>query len=232
MFNITESPELTVHFMADPHLDHNKNFIWESRGYSSADHHTSDIINVTNDCVRENDILFMIGDLCLNSTPQKVEQYLARIRCKNFWCLWGNHNNPHEKSIYRPERDKLLAPGVRANWVYPVKYKNMVYLGHYHECTVNNQFIVMCHYPFMSWNQLGHGAWMLCGHEHGGLPATRPEATDGKILDLGWDMYHKPLSFTELKKIMDTKSISSVGHHVAVGQPPVLGAGAAGTRPA
>lgn len=172
----------------------------------------------------------MLGDLCLNTQPHQVDQLLDRIVCQNLWCLWGNHNNPHEKTIYRPERDKLTKKPVQ--WVYPVKYKNMTYLGHYHEVTVNNQFIVMCHYPFMSWNELSSGAWCLCGHEHGGLPATRPEATDGKILDVGWDMYKKPLSFAEVKAIMDRKTKCSVGHHVVQGQKPVLGAGAAGTRPA
>ena len=76
-----------------------------------------------------------------------------------------------------------------------------------------------------------HGSWCLCGHEHGGLPATRPEAKDGKILDLGWDLYKKPVSFAEVKAIMDTKQVSSVGHHVLLDQPPVFGHGAAGASP-
>ena len=232
MFNIIESPELTVWFTSDLHLDHKREFVWEVRGYRSADDHTNSIIDTINDCVREGDILFNLGDLCLNSSPEKVDGYLNRIRCKNMWCLWGNHNNPHEKCVYRPGRDRLLAPNARAHWVYPVRHKNMTYLGHYHEVTVNNQFIVLFHYPLMSWNHLSDGAWALVGHEHGGLPATRPEATDGKILDLGWDLYKKPLSFAEVKTIMDKKNTCSVGHHVVQGQSPVLGAGAAGTRPA
>ena len=220
MFNIIESPELTVWFTADPHLDHDKDFVWEARGYKSAKDHTDSIIETTNQYVKPGDILFMLGDLCLNCTPQRLDQYLDRINCKNFWCLWGNHNNPHEKTIYRPGRDKLTTKPVQ--WVYPVKYKNMTYLGHYHEVTVNNQFIVMCHYPFMAWNSLMHGSWCLCGHEHGGLEATRPEATNGKILDVGWDLFKKPVSFAEVKTIMDKKHKSVIGHHVLRPEPAVF----------
>jgi len=212
MFNIVESPELTVWFTSDLHLGHQRDFIWEARGYRSPEDHTNSVIKTINDCAREGDILINNGDLCLNATRQQLDEWLDRIVCKNMWCLWGNHNNPHERQIYRPERDKLTSKGVRE--VYPVKYKNMTYLGHYYEVNVNNQMIVLFHYPLMSWNHLSHGSWALVGHEHGGLPATRPEAKDGKILDLGWDLYKKPLSFTEVKAIMDTKRVSSVGHHV------------------
>lgn len=231
MFNIIESDGLKVWFTSDLHLGHQRDFIWEARGYNSPEHHTNSIIDTINEHVREGDILFNLGDLCLNTQQPQLDDYLDRIVCKNMWCLWGNHNNPHEKTVYRPGRNRLC-PSREVNWVYPVKYKNMSYIGHYHEVAVNGQFIVMCHYPFMSWNKLSDGAWCLCGHEHGGLPATRPEATDGKILDLGWDLYHRPLSFDDLRGYMSKKNMCSVGHHVVQGQPPVLGAGAAGTRPA
>ena len=213
MFNILESDNLKVWFTSDLHLGHQRDFVWEARGYKSPEDHTNSIIDCINDYAREGDILINNGDLCLNSTLQMVNDYLNRIVCKNMWCLWGNHSNPHEKAIYRPERDKLLAPGVRANWVYPVKYKNMTYLGHYHEITVNHQFIVLSHYAFQVWNESHHGSWCLCGHSHGSLPTTRIESDYGKILDLGWDLHHKPLSFNEVKAIMDRKPIQKVDHH-------------------
>lgn len=211
MFNIIESPDLRVWFMADPHLGHNKPFVWEVRGYSSASHHTDSIIETVNKYVRHGDILFILGDLCLNTDKLQLDSYLDRIQCQNLWCLWGNHNNPHEKAIYRPERDKLTIKLV--NWVYPVTYKNMTYIGHYHECVVNGQFIVMSHYPFQVWNESHRGSWCLCGHSHGSLATTRPESNYGKILDVGWDIFKKPMSFTDIKAIMDTKPIQKVDHH-------------------
>lgn len=230
MFNITESADLRVWFTSDLHLGHERDFVWEARGYKSSEHHTKSILETLNEYVRKDDILFNLGDLCLNSTPEDVDRYLDSLICQNMWCLWGNHNNPHEKVIYLPGKAKI-APSPKIRWVYPIEYKNMSYIGHYEEVTVNGQFIVLSHYPFMSWNKLSNGAWCLCGHEHGGLPATRPEATDGKILDLGWDLFKKPLSFAEVRDIMAKKTMCSVGHHVVSGRPPVLGHGARGARP-
>jgi calcineurin-like phosphoesterase family protein len=212
MINIIEASDSTIWFTSDWHLGHQRDFVWKVRGYQSADDHTNSIIETLNHYVRENDILFNLGDLCLNTTREQFDGYLDRIKCQNIWCLFGNHNNPHEKHIYRPERDKLTTQPV--NWVYPVKYKNIAYIGHYHEVVVNGQFIVLFHYPLLSWNQMMHGSWALVGHEHGWLPSTRPDAKEGKILDLGWDLYKKPLSFAELKPIMDAKPISKIGHHV------------------
>jgi calcineurin-like phosphoesterase family protein len=211
MFSLIESPDLTVWFTSDLHLGHKRDFVWEARGYKSAENHTNSIIETINDCVREGDILFNMGDLCLNTTRQELDNYLDRIVCKNMWCLWGNHNNPHEKNIYRPERDKLTNKGVRE--VYPVKYKNLTYLGHYYEVKVNDQAIVLFHYALQVWNHCGNGAWALVGHSHGSLPTILPGASYGKILDVGWDVFKKPMSFSELKLIMDEKPILAVDHH-------------------
>lgn len=219
MLNITETSEQKVWFTSDLHLGHQRDFIWKARGYASADDHTYSVIQSINAHVEPNDILFMGGDLCLNTNIHKLHEYLELIQCQNFWMLWGNHNNPHEKSIYRLERDKMTPRGIRE--IYPLKYRNVTFLGHYCEVSINGQFIILFHYPLLSWNHLSTGAWALVGHEHGGLPATRPENKNGKILDIGWDLYNKPLSFNEVKIIMDTKQIASMGHHVANVDDPV-----------
>ncbi len=210
--NINDTDECKTWYSSDFHLGHRREFIWESRGYKSPEDHTDSIISTVNDYVKENDILFNLGDLCLNTTPEEIENYLSRIVCKNIWCLFGNHNNPHEKTIYRPVRDKCTPENI--HWAFPLTYKNLTYIGHYNEIIVNGQFIVMCHYPLRSWNHLSDGSWCLCGHEHGALEETRPEYSEGKILDLAWDLYKKPISFSEIQTIMNSKKMSAVGHHV------------------
>lgn len=216
MFSITESETSKVWFTSDLHLNHEGpkggTPLWESRGYASPANMTDCILDTINAFVGPSDILFNLGDLTLNTPPNQLDSLLDRIVCKNMLCLWGNHNNPHEKSIYRPGRN-ALCPNVGVQWVYPVKYKNMSYIGHYHEVVVNEQFIVLSHYAFQVWNESHHGSWCLCGHSHGSLATTRPESDYGKILDVGWDLYKKPLSFAEVKAIMANKPIQKVDHH-------------------
>jgi hypothetical protein len=84
----------------------------------------------------------------------------------------------------------------------------------------------MCHFAFRSWNLMHYGSWNLHGHSHGNLPPSR-----GKQLDVGVDAVNKhfahmrdldednnpehyaPLSFQEIKAIMDGRPIHSDDHH-------------------
>lgn len=216
MLNLKQNDNQKIYWMADPHLGHRQDFVWESRGYTSAEHHTIDIINVTNSIVRPTDILFVLGDFCLNTPLPKFEEYLSKFQCQNIWMLFGNHNNPHEKNVYRPMVEKILKPlGLIEHYhLYPIQYKNVKYIGDYFECCVDGQMICMFHYPIAVWHQMQHGSWCLCGHSHCHYAPTTAENTTAKILDVGWDGYHKPLSFEEISAIMEKKQIPVVDHHV------------------
>jgi calcineurin-like phosphoesterase family protein len=205
MLHLKDKEDQKVYVTSDLHLGHQRDFVWAARKYSSAQEHDEGVIQTLNEVVRPNDILIMLGDLCLNLTMDKVDGYLDRIKCQNLYCLWGNHNNPHEKAVYK----KLVPSGEQ----YPVRYKNMVYYGHYVEAVLNGQFVVLFHYPIMVWNEMKNGAWHLCGHSHYSLPASQAECSDGKILDVGWDGHGKPWSLPEIAEVMATKNIVALDHH-------------------
>jgi len=186
------------------------------RGYTSAQDMTDSIIDVTNSIVRAGDILIFLGDWCLNTTKEQFDAQLDRFQCQNIFALWGNHNNPHEKKVYQT----LVRGAVSGQHgpfpieIYPFKYKNMTFLGHYVEAVLNGQYTVLCHYPIGVWNEMSHGAWMLCGHSHYGYPPSTAEvSTHGKILDCGWDGHKKPLSLAEITAIMNTKQFVAVDRH-------------------
>ena len=222
MINIRETADQKIFITSDPHLAHNPKWnipLWKARGYNSSKEHDDMMIEIINETVRPNDILFMLGDLCLNMTMPQLDEYLDRIQCRNLWCLWGNHNNPHEKAIYRKAMQALHKAigqshiGPFEVEVYPLQYKNMLYLGHYLEAVINGQYTVLQHYPIYVWNEMAHGAWMLCGHSHYGCPLSRAENLSGKILDVGWDGHGKPWTLEEIRAVMDKKQILSVDHH-------------------
>lgn len=205
MLNIRDKEDQKIYVTSDLHLGHQRDFVWKARGYNSVQEHDAGVIATLNEVVRPNDILLFLGDLCLNTTHQQLDAYLDSIKCQNIWMLWGNHNNPHEKSVYR----KLVPEGER----YPVKYKNLTYYGHYLELILNGQYVVLMHYPILVWNEMKHGAWMLCGHSHYGCPQTTADNLYGKILDVGWDGHSKPWSFEEIATVMDGKRFKAVDAH-------------------
>jgi len=212
---IKETEEQKVYVSTDTHLNHDRPFIWESRGYLSSKDHTDSIITDINSIVRPNDILIHCGDFCLNTTEKQFEELLSRILCQNIYYIWGNHNNPLW-NIYRREVAKLqntesLEFGQRE--VYPFRYRNMVFMGNYIESLINGRCFVFAHYPIYVFNFMKDGAIHCCGHSHYNLPLSQAEDKTSKIIDVGWDGFRQPYSIKEIIAIADTKGTMKVDHH-------------------
>ena len=197
--------------VSDLHLGHQKEFIWGKRGYSSVVDHDRNVIAKINELVGPDDILFSLGDFCLNTNETGFDNYLSQITCQNIHMLWGNHPNP----MYKIYRTMVAAEYQRDDIeVYPYRYRNAVLLGHHYECYINGRYVVMNHFPISVWENMKYGAYMLCGHSHYSFPDTRENATNGLTLDCGWDGHGKPLSFGEIVQIMKKKEIRKVDRHV------------------
>ena len=215
MLNLKENDRQKVYFTSDWHWNHQQEFIWKSRGHNSVAEHNATIIEETNKLVGPNDILFHAGDLMLNSKPENFETLISQINCKTIYMLFGNHPNPHYRSVYLPMVKAILGDKYETeSEVYPLRYKNIIYIGHHLEFLVNGQYIVLNHYPLSVWNEMARGGWMLCGHSHYGFPQSKADSLYGKILDVGWDGIKRPWSFTEIKELFSTKRfVAHDAHH-------------------
>ena len=54
-----------IYITSDWHFNHNKNFIYEKRGFSSIQEMNEAIITYHNQCVNYNDIVYCLGDCLL-----------------------------------------------------------------------------------------------------------------------------------------------------------------------
>lgn len=196
-----DTPEQKLFVTGCLHLNHNPSWeipLHKMRGYDSSLEMTEDIISIINQTCQESDILLVLGDFCLNTSVEKFCSDVQRIKPK-LWFVSGNHNSPWEREFEN---------GRFNGW------KNKVdVLGPYIEMIWNKQLVVANHYAFQVWNGSHHGSWSLCSHSHGSLNTILPDFANGKQLDCGWDVHKKPLSFEEIKEIMDKKSISIPDHH-------------------
>lgn len=212
MLNFKEKNKIFV--TSDTHFHHNKDFIWKNRGYSSIKNHDDDIIDIINKKVKPDDILIHLGDFCLNASLSQFEELISRIYCQNIYMLFGNHPNPHYKNIYKPLVKTVLGETYfDNNEVYPLRYRNVVYIGNYTSAILDGQFCILCHYPISVWDEMQNGAWMLCGHSHYGFEPSRAESLAGKILDVGWDGHKAPWSLQEIAAVMAKKGFNKVDHH-------------------
>jgi len=218
---INETEERKVYFISDTHFNHNKDFVYGVRGFKNVTEHNDVIFAKINEIVRPNDILFHLGDFCLNTDEDGFNAQLARINCQNIHYLWGNHNNPLW-SIYKREVSNWFAmrTGTEVerdedfqHEIYPFNYRNICFMGNYLEATINGHKFVMAHYPIYVYNFIKNGAKHLCGHSHGGLDLSDEHNLNTKTLDVGWDDFGKPLSFDEVLTIMNKKSIFVPSDH-------------------
>lgn len=192
-----------IGFTSDLHLNHGK--LYAERGFES--------LAAMNDAIiaslQNFDVIISGGDMTLNTTEEDLDGFLPRIPA-TIYTLWGNHPNPLWK-IYKRE---VLARYHEEVEVYPFKWRNLIFMGNYAEFLIDKRAVILSHYAIRSWNHLKYDSFMLHGHEHGAMPESLPaNNTSGKILDIGWDVHKRALTFQEIEEIMSQKPRVFIGHH-------------------
>ena len=157
-----------------------------------------------------NDHLYFLGDGFLNATEEGVKKWLDGIECQNIYYLFGNHASVPYR-LYRDEIQRQF--GRNDIEVYPLRVKNLVFLGNHHEIQVGKQKIVLNHFPIHSWNSMNKLSWNLHGHSHLSDPTTSPLNPLHKRFDIGWDWKRDVWSYAEIEEIMSAKTFASVDHH-------------------
>jgi calcineurin-like phosphoesterase family protein len=202
--------EHNIFFISDLHWDHDKDFIWQKRGYSSVQEMNSHIVDSWNKTVTENDIVFNLGDYTVRDDDSKKSLFLFEtLKCKKHYFLNGNHQSG-VKQIYKAAMAELSLPPEIVE-CYPLEVGNVVFCGDYLEISVNGKIIVLSHFPIASWRQISDGAIHVHGHCHCNLK----EVMKNRI-DVGWEFKKKPVSFKEIIEHVNSHGGSLPSdHHVS-----------------
>ena len=166
-------------FTADLHLGDTNILHDMDRPFDSVEEMNRKVIDVINECVAANDLLYILGDFTYRLPMAEAVRLRKRIECQNITLIRGNHDgdweDPDAPHIWDEVRDYLeIAPGYAK--------------GHR---------LVMSHYPMLSWNGKARGAIMLHGHIHSRGDRTNARNRDRPILryDVGLDANdYKPVS--------------------------------------
>ncbi len=152
------------------------------------------IINEINSKVPEDGLLIHMGDWSFQGVDKAIELH-DKIICKTVIGCYGNHDH---NFLTKPELVAMF-----------------LYIDHILYLKIEDQNIICCHYPILSWHQQNKGTWMLHGHCHGNLQ----DNPNLKLLDVGFDtqLYgherYTLYSFKELQQIMEQKIFKPVDHH-------------------
>lgn len=123
---------MQTYFSSDLHFGHNKDFMYELRGFHSIEEHDEIIIKNWNEIVKPEDKVYILGDLMLNDTDTGIEK-VNQLNGRKVIIL-GNHDTPIRIERYREELNDIID----IMYAYQFKYnKHYLYLSHYPTITAN-----------------------------------------------------------------------------------------------
>lgn len=185
-----------LYAVGDLHFSH-KNLVrgtstWENktgtRDFDTIEQMNETIIKSINDTVPADAVLINLGDM-LFGDKSKLPYFRKRINCKKILYIYGNHcgfirNNKEYQQLF--------------DWC-----------GDYLEIFAGSKLICCFHYSCKIWNESHRKSYHLFGHSHGNLPSEEHE----RSVDVGWDVWKRPISFIEIDKIMSKKKWVAIDHH-------------------
>lgn len=184
------SSDKKIWFTSDIHFGHKTilSFCEKTRlKYgTTVDEMNKNIISDWNESVSKEDVVFILGDVSFASQTETAE-YLSQLNGE-LHLIYGNHCA------------KFLDKKLFTVWFKTIQP--------YLDLQIDQQRVVLCHYPIYEWNSCHWGAWHLHGHTHGNpLPMH-----NYKCMDVGLDSTNKTvIDFETIKEYMKTKPNLSHG---------------------
>lgn len=82
-----------IYFSSDLHFNHDKDFIYKERGFSSVKEMNEEIIYRFNSIVKDDDTLFLLGDIALGDVDESVD-LIQQLKGKKFLIIGNHDTNP------------------------------------------------------------------------------------------------------------------------------------------
>lgn len=134
-----------IFYISDTHFGRDHPLLL--RGYATINEMTEALIENWNRKVKEDDIVYFVGDISDNS-QNDVSSYLERLNGRKHLIL-GNQ----DRTIIEGENFEKLKPYFES-------------IGYYKEIMDEERIVVLCHYPMMDWYKRKRGSYMVYGHLH------------------------------------------------------------------
>jgi calcineurin-like phosphoesterase family protein len=150
---------VTIWFTADTHFGHGGAMGRFKRPFRSVAEMNEAIVARWNETVGPDDEVWHLGDFALRTAADQIGALLARLKGRKH-LITGNNDGP--ETLARREWASVQA---------------------YAEFELDGTWLVLCHYPFRTWNRMYKGAYNLHGHSHGKLAGLTRQ------VDVGVDVW-------------------------------------------
>lgn len=138
---------MRILYIADLHLGHNNIIKHCNRPFKDADEMDAVLIQNWNNTVRNDDEVYILGDVCYTKGSISTIDYLKKLNGRKYIII-GNH-------------DYDIIHNRKGN-----QYPEAIGVFNYLEVKDNGRKVVMSHYPMVEWNGFFRGSIHLFGHIH------------------------------------------------------------------
>lgn len=91
-----------IYLTSDSHFFHSKSFIYEARGYNSIEEMNESFVDKWNSIVKDDDIVYHLGDVFLNAEIEEGIALLKRLKGQKHLII-GNHDTTNRISAFLKE---------------------------------------------------------------------------------------------------------------------------------
>lgn len=198
---INVSDGKNVFFISDFHLFHKNVVKFDNRPFVDKNGEpdmlgmNKTIIKNWNDTVKQNDIVFYLGDLVFGR-KEWANQVIHALNGEIHYIM-GNHDMYDDiKSL---GRFKTISDYIDLNILGDVQSPNL------HFC--------LMHYPVYSWNRAHHGSYMIHGHCHMSL-SEKEFHQDKRIYDVGCNGWnYTPVGYCKIVELGKNINYKNNNHH-------------------
>jgi calcineurin-like phosphoesterase family protein len=160
---------MAVFFTADTHFGHGGALGLFRRPFASVQAMDEAMIGRWNERAGPADEVWHLGDFAVRRPAAEMARILAALHGK-IHLITGNNDGPETLAL-----------------------RDFASVRPYFELEMAGVHLVLCHYPFRSWNGMARGAINLHGHSHGQLKRLPRQ------LDVGMDVWgFRPISFEQV----------------------------------
>ena len=156
-----------IYFTSDQHFGHKRIIELCNRPFSCVSEMDNTMVSNWNSTVRGDDTVYVLGDFAFKNGPAILNQLSGRKIL-----IQGNHDK---------------SPKLSDGWYQILPY---------YEITVDETFVVLCHYPILEWNHYFRNSIHLYGHCH-----NRKNHPEKNAYDVGVDGNNfTPITLEQVKE--------------------------------
>ena len=151
-----------IYFTSDLHLGHPAIIPMQNRPFQDVDDMNRTIINNFNSMVRNNDTVYILGDISHRLKVEKANDLIAELKGR-YILIVGNHDKKYDERLFEG--------------IYDFKTVSLY-----------EKYFALMHYPMLSWPKSFHGSYQLHGHIHARSDYNIQNKMDGiRRYDVGVD---------------------------------------------